>query len=192
MMIKKTKFQIHNYVFAIALIFVLASIIFSSSYNVYANRKNVPDCMSATQSDMTKSESIYNIASRPNISKNKNYTSNDVFYLAAVICQESGGESLEAQQLVASVVLNRVESHLFPNSIKDVLLQKSQYGLMWKNGIKFPEWADKDTIIKCKKVAKRMLESDKRTCPKNVLYQAEFKQGSGLYKEVDGIYFCYY
>lgn len=191
-MIKKTKIQIHNYVFAIVLIFALASIIFSSSYNVYINRKNVPDCMSATQSDITKSESINNTTSKPSISKCKNYTSNDVFYLAAVICQEAGGESLEAQQLVASVVLNRVESPLFPNSIKDVLLQKSQYGLMWKYGIKFPEWADNGTINKCKKIAKRMLETDKKTCPKNVLYQAEFKQGSGVYKEVDGIYFCYY
>lgn len=192
MMIKKTNLQIHNCVFYIALIFVLASIVFSSSYNIYANRKNVPDCMYALQSDITELESTDNITSKHNMSENKNYTREDLFCLAAVICQEAGGESLEAQQLVASVVLNRVESHLFPNSIKEVLLQKSQYGLMWKHGIKFPEWADDDTIIKCKKVSKRMLESDKRTCPKNVLYQAEFKQGSGVYKEVDGIYFCYY
>lgn len=118
-------------------------------------------------------------------------TDEDLFYLAAVVCSEAGGLSEETQLLVANVVMNRVESPLYPNTIEGVLTQYKQYGMMWKYGISFPDWADEKTISTCYGVAKRILSGD-RVCPKNVLYQAEFKQGSGVYKKIDGIYFCYY
>ncbi len=121
----------------------------------------------------------------------KNYTDDDLFYLAAAVCREAGGESEEIQLLVANVVINRVNSSIYPDTIYGVLTDYRQYGMMWKYGVSFPSWTDQETIDHCYDVARRILEGE-RVCPDNVLFQAEFKQGSGIYKQFDGFYFCYY
>lgn len=117
-------------------------------------------------------------------------TEDDLFYLAAAVCREAGGSSEEIQLLVANVVINRVNSSRYPNTIYGVLTQYMQYGTMWKYGVSFPEWADQGVKDQCYSVARRILDGE-RVCPSNVLFQAEFKQGSGVYKEIDGFYFCY-
>lgn len=122
---------------------------------------------------------------------NGSYEDSDLFYLAAAICNEAGGSSEEIQLLVANVVINRVNSPLFPNTIYDVLTQHMQYGMMWKYGVDFPEWASQEVKDRCYDVAQRILEGE-RVCPEDVVFQAEFIQGSGIYKEIDGFYFCYY
>lgn len=121
----------------------------------------------------------------------KTYTDDDLFYLAAAVCREAGGESEEIQLLVANVVINRVNSSIYPDTIYGVLTDYRQYGMMWKYGVSFPSWADQETIDHCYDVARRILEGE-RVCPDNVLFQAEFEQGSGIYKQFDGFYFCYY
>ena len=121
----------------------------------------------------------------------KTYTDDDLFYLAAAVCREAGGESEEIQLLVANVVINRVNSSIYPDTIYGVLTDYRQYGMMWKYGVSFPSWADQETINHCYDVARRILEGE-RVCPDNVLFQAEFEQGSGIYKQFDGFYFCYY
>ena len=122
----------------------------------------------------------------------KNYTEDDLFYLAAAVCREAGGESEEIQLLVANVIINRVNSSLYPDTIYEVLTQYKQYGTMWKYGVSFPDWADEKVKEQCYSVAERILEGE-RYCPENVLFQAEFKQGSGVYKQFgDDYYFCYY
>lgn len=121
-----------------------------------------------------------------------NYTDDDLYYLAAAVCCEAGGESEEIQLLVANVVINRVNSPLFPNTIYGVLTQYKQYGMMWKYGVSFPTWANQNTIDHCYAIAKRILDGE-RVCPENVLFQAEFVQGSGIFKQFgDKFYFCYY
>ena len=122
----------------------------------------------------------------------KSYTDDDLLYLAAAVCREAGGESEEIQLLVANVIMNRVNSSLYPNTIYEVLTQYKQYGTMWKYGISFPDWADQKVKDQCYSVAKRILEGE-RYCPENVLFQAEFEQGSGIFKQFgDDYYFCYY
>jgi biopolymer transport protein ExbD len=122
----------------------------------------------------------------------KKYTEDDLFYLAAAVCREAGGESEEIQLLVANVIINRVNSSIYPDTIYEVLTEYKQYGTMWKYGVSFPDWADDKVKEQCYSVAKRILEGE-RFCPENVLFQAEFKQGSGVYKQFgDDYYFCYY
>lgn len=118
------------------------------------------------------------------------YSEEDLFNLAVVVCREAGGESEEIQLLVANVVINRVNHKRYPDTIEKVLTQYRQYGMMWKNGISFPTWATDRIKEQCYGVAKRILEGE-RVCPDNVIYQAEFKQGSGVYKQYDGFYFCF-
>ena len=125
------------------------------------------------------------------IKPEQNYTDDDLFYLAAAVCREAGGESEEIQLLVANVVINRVNSSIYPDTIYGVLTDYRQYGMMWKYGVSFPSRADQDTIDHCYDVARRILDGE-RVCPDNVLFQAEFEQGSGIYKQFDGFYFCYY
>lgn len=119
------------------------------------------------------------------------YSEEDLFYLAAAVCREAGGESEEIQLLVANVIINRVNSSVYPDTIYEVLTQRRQYGTMWRDGISFPDWATEEVQEQCYSVARRILEGE-RFCPENVLFQAEFEQGSGIYAEYPGYYFCYY
>ena len=135
------------------------------------------------------SESMFESSTENVISQ---YTDADLYYLAAAVCREAGGASEEIQLLVANVIINRVNSYLYPDTIYGVLTDYKQYGTMWKYGVSFPDWANQKVIDQCYAVAKRILDGE-RFCPENVLFQAEFKQGSGIFKQFgDEYYFCYY
>ncbi|MBU3099807.1 MULTISPECIES: cell wall hydrolase [Clostridium] len=54
----------------------------------------------------------------------KKYTASDLNLLARLITAEAGGESYIAQVAVGAVVMNRVKSSRFPNSISAVINQK--------------------------------------------------------------------
>ncbi|MBR2561808.1 MAG: cell wall hydrolase [Eubacterium sp.] len=47
--------------------------------------------------------------------------------LAAIIYCEAGGESYEGQVAVGSVVLNRMDSSLYPDELSDVIYQSGQF-----------------------------------------------------------------
>jgi len=52
----------------------------------------------------------------------------DIFWLARIIQAEAGGEPYKGKMAVGNVVMNRVQSSLFPNSIYEVIFQYS-YGV---------------------------------------------------------------
>ena len=54
----------------------------------------------------------------------KKYTASDLNLLARLITAEAGGESYTAQVAVGAVVMNRVKSSRFPNTISAVINQK--------------------------------------------------------------------
>lgn len=54
-------------------------------------------------------------------------TDSDLAMMAAIIQCEAGGESYEGKLAVGSVVMNRVSSSYFPNSIAEVLYQRNQF-----------------------------------------------------------------
>ena len=55
---------------------------------------------------------------------NRGLNEEDMYLLAKLTMAEAEGESLETKVLVIFVVLNRVKSNDFPNTIKDVIFQK--------------------------------------------------------------------
>lgn len=60
--------------------------------------------------------------------KNGNYNIADMFLLAALVEAEAGICDLETKTAVASVVLNRVESEVFPEStIEDVIMARGEF-----------------------------------------------------------------
>ena len=57
-----------------------------------------------------------------------NLSADDVTMIAAMIQCEAGGESFKGKVAVGNVILNRVKSSRYPNTVKGVLTQRSQFG----------------------------------------------------------------
>lgn len=126
----------------------------------------------------------------------KDVTYNENLKLLSKITELEAGSSWltdEQQSLVACVVLNRIKSPLFPNTLHDVIYQRNpiQYQSAWSKAIKTVEPSER--VIKN---VKRVLDG-KFTCPSNVLFQSEKPQGDGIYKKFYNkythttTYFCY-
>lgn len=60
-------------------------------------------------------------------SSSTSYSSSDVYLLAKVIYAEGRGESYTGQVAIGAVVLNRVKSSSFPNTIAGVVYQKGAF-----------------------------------------------------------------
>lgn len=125
------------------------------------------------------------------------YTEDELFCMAAAIYNEAGSDSCsdETRRLVGYVILNRVKDTRFPVSIREVLEAKRQYGNFYLTGIEFSDRAnlaeEAAAVDRAYKIAKEVLLCDEIPIPSNVVFQAEFVQGTGIYKYQDGIYFCY-
>lgn len=114
------------------------------------------------------------------------WTEEDYQYLLMIIVGEAQNCSRQEQMYVGSVVLNRLHSSWFPkqNTIKQVATAKGQYACMWDgNAYKTPTETNKE-------VALELLNNDS-VLPENVVFQALFKQGNGVYCKINKTYFCY-
>lgn len=126
--------------------------------------------------------------------KQKQYE-DDLFCLAVAIYREHGSNVCTDEQRLAdgAVIMNRVNSPKFPNTIRGVLMANNAYQ-GFENGIYFPRVASCSCEIKAVErayaIAKRVLDGE-RICPSNVYYQAEFGQGTGLWKKIGNTYYCY-
>ena len=124
------------------------------------------------------------------------YTEEEHEILSIIIYQEAGGDaqSDDTRRKVGSVFLNRVNSSLFPNTFKEVATGRRQYGTLYITGIKWPDRAslqqEQRAVQRAKNIAKELLTHGS-ILPHNVIWQAEFKQGDGVYCYQDKIYFCY-
>lgn len=54
-------------------------------------------------------------------------TSEDITLIAKTVQAEAGNQDMEGKRLVAAVVLNRMDSEVFPDTVKDVLSQQGQF-----------------------------------------------------------------
>lgn len=120
------------------------------------------------------------------------YSDNDLMLLAKVIYAEAGSEFLsdEWKMCVGEVVLNRVASPEFPNTIYDVVYQQGQY-----QGARSGYIASLTPSERCIDIARRLLDGERLMEPA-VVFQANFKQGSGICKalydsHLGWTYFCY-
>lgn len=124
---------------------------------------------------------------------------NDRDIIATVVYNEAwGGCSERHRELVAAVVVNRVASELFPDTVAEVVAQKGQYhpayvyaGSIYGQRAR----ADAEVWAECQDIASRALLGEIE-CPTDVLYQAEFLQGTaGVYETHETTYsttyFCF-
>lgn len=114
------------------------------------------------------------------------YSYDEVEMLAHLINGEAGADwcSDTTRYYVGSVVLNRVNSYEFPDTIYGVIFQSGQYACTWDGNY------DRTPSQRCYEIAKDLLENGS-WLPNNVVFQANFSQGSGVYDYIDGVYFCY-
>lgn len=107
---------------------------------------------------------IDNVPSNKKISKKKNKTiSKDTYLLAQIINAEAGTQSYEGKLAVGTVVMNRVESDNFPNTIRKVIYQKGQFSPVRNGSIN--KKPSKESIRAAKEVM-----SGNRSFDKNVLF----------------------
>ena len=114
------------------------------------------------------------------------WTEEDYQYLLMIIVGEAQNCSRQEQMYVGSVVLNRLHSSWFPNqnTIKQVATATGQYACMWDgNAYKTPTEPNKEVALE--------LLKNGSVLPENVVFQALFKQGSGVYCKINKTYFCY-
>lgn len=114
------------------------------------------------------------------------WTEEDYQYLLMIIVGEAQNCSRQEQMYVGSVVLNRLHSSWFPkqNTIKQVATAKGQYACMWDgNAYKTPTETNKEVALE--------LLNNGSVLPENVVFQALFKQGNGVYCKINKTYFCY-
>lgn len=116
----------------------------------------------------------------------------DLFLLSKIIYAESGSYWLsdDWKMCVGEVVLNRVASPEFPNTIREVLAQPGQY--YGPNSRYFNNLLPSERCVKC---AIRLLEGERLMEP-SVVFQANFTQGSGVHtkmydKLLGNTYFCH-
>lgn len=64
--------------------------------------------------------------------------------LAEIVEAEAGGEDLEGKRLVVDVILNRVDSDLFPDSITEVIYQGYQLSSVLDGGLDRAGWRMQD------------------------------------------------
>ncbi len=118
------------------------------------------------------------------------YSDDDYYCLAHVIDAEMGVESWEDKIYTGSVVLNRVHGSDWwskgSHTVRGVVFRTKplQYACI-KDGNFFREPSAESW-----RAARYLLENGSQI-PSNVVYQAEFKQGKGIWKHTHGAYYCY-
>lgn len=132
------------------------------------------------------------------------YTWDDIRILTTTVYHEAGSTTEQLRQYVAQVALNRVEDSRFPDSVYGVITQRGQYNTKYATteaaqAIKSKDAANGTNHWETCKNSVLQAMMGKTDMPDNVLYQANFTQGKGLWKSVyfnsgwfaSTSYFCY-
>ena len=111
----------------------------------------------------------------------------EVDLLAHLIIAEMGYDTSErAYYYTGSVVLNRMASDEYPDTLYGVIYQRDpiQYACIEDGNI------NKEPTDVVYEIAEDLLINGS-VLPENVVYQSEFTQGSGIYDIIGNTYFCY-
>lgn len=127
----------------------------------------------------------------------KIFPDSDLEMMAIVIYREAGGDaaSNKTRIMVGNVVMNRVRSRHFPNTIYGVLTQRGQYAgvhgaVTWPSGAS-NHW-EREAVKRAWTCARRV-QAGENYLPANVVYQSNYRNlGSGVYCVANDMYFNYY
>lgn len=132
------------------------------------------------------------------------YSDEDIRILTTTVFHESGHTTEQLRQYVAQVVLNRVEDSRFPDTVKGVITQPGQYSTKYAtveaaNAIQATDSKNGTYYYGICEDSVKAAMMGQVEMPSNVLYQANFSQGKGVWKSVyfnsgwyaSTSYFCY-
>ena len=113
---------------------------------------------------------------------------NELDLLTRVIWFEAGSSWISArqQQLVGAVVMNRCADPRFPATISGVVYQKGQYSCSGRLYSISRSNIPARCYYNARAAAYGMVD-----CPASVIFQAGFRQGTGVYEKGYRTYFCY-
>ena len=111
----------------------------------------------------------------------------DRFLLASLVYAEAGNQDLTGKRLVADVVFNRVDSDIYPDTIREVIYQKYQFAPVLDRGL---ERAFSEVTDECYEAVD--LELERRLDYRILYFTAEGygEYGTHAYQHGDH-YFCY-
>lgn len=109
----------------------------------------------------------------------------DISLLAEVIYHENWHTDPDhlAAYYTGAVVMNRVKSPKWPNTVESVLYQNGQYSTTHK-------FFTRVLPAEVYALARQILKEGTPDVPDTVIYQAMFRQGSRVWKVVNTDYFC--
>ena len=132
------------------------------------------------------------------------YSDEDIRILTTTFFHEAGHTTEQLRQYVAQVVLNRVEDSRFPDTVKGVITQPGQYSTKYAtveaaNAIQATDSKNGTYYYGICEDSVKAAMMGQVEMPSNVLYQANFSQGKGVWKSVyfnsgwyaSTSYFCY-
>ena len=114
----------------------------------------------------------------------------ELLLLAKIIHAEAAPNNYMDKCYVGAVVMNRVESGIWGNSVYSVITAKRQYSSYGNK--KFNQYPPED----CLQIAKELLLGERYEMPNNVIFQSGEPQGIGIWKKVSNTignshYYCY-
>lgn len=132
------------------------------------------------------------------------YSDEDIRILTTTVFHEASHTTEQLRQYVAQVVLNRVEDSRFPDTVKGVITQPGQYSTKYAtveaaNAIQATDSKNGTYYYGICEDSVKAAMMGQVEMPSNVLYQANFSQGKGVWKSVyfnsgwyaSTSYFCY-
>lgn len=132
------------------------------------------------------------------------YSDEDIRILTTTVFHEAGHTTEQLRQYVAQVVLNRVEDSRFHDTVKGVITQPGQYSTKYAtveaaNAIQATDSKNGTYYYGICEDSVKAAMMGQVEMPSNVLYQANFSQGKGVWKSVyfnsgwyaSTSYFCY-
>lgn len=109
----------------------------------------------------------------------------ELLLLAKVIHAEAVDSNYTDRCYVGAVVMNRVDSGIWGNSVYSVITAKNQYACY--GNAKFNRYPPEE----CLQIAKELMLGERYGVPKNVIFQAQFRQGTGVFAKIGAHYYCY-
>lgn len=176
-------------------IILIIVFIIASFNSVSISAKEKPEQDQEEEEELTFKEAVKDFASvmkglrkyMKKESKRRQQEQKDINLLAEVIYWENWHTDKEhlAAYYTGAVVMNRVKSSKWPDTVYDVLYQKRQYST---TGYFFTKELPQEVY----EMAADIIRNGTPDVPYNVVYQATFVQGSGDWIDpINGEHFCY-
>lgn len=114
------------------------------------------------------------------------YTHEEYVLLAKLIYRETGNQGWDCMVACGSVVMNRLHSNKYPNTIKGVIFQSGQYSVT-RNRTRFYNTVPSEDAY----MVAELILNEGSQIPSNVLYQSQSALGSGIWKTINGEVYSY-